>query len=377
MRFGIPPTAPAGRPTSREDDLDELPPLDDEPQDEPEATLDDLDPLPDVAGDALDDATGEDDPVGEEWLDPLAGEASGAGAEPDDDLDVGDGAEVSDLEGGGWLEAGATDLPDAPEEDPELEEGAAIAADAGEEGPLEEGESLKEEDLPSLDADDGGEEDDDHFFDALADETPLPWSRERWNPRPVVSQLELGSVRALTPIARGALALVGDRWLRIEIDGAVSRVAGSGLPDTAHVSSATSEGDATFVSTDRGRFRSDDGGETFAPSDAAPSEGGQTLRAATEDALDLPRGVELVGVVTHRGGTWAVAHAHAHGRVYVVDVPSRTILAEILEPDAEERESPSVLDVSDLPRWVVAWDQVRGLLWIGGPIGVVALEPRG
>lgn len=381
MRSALPPpSAPAGRPTSRDedlDDLDDLGPLDDDGDGEAETPADELDPLPDDAGEGLDDATGEDDPVGDEWLDPLAGEASTEGADADDALDVGDAGALGELDGGGWLEAGATDLPETPEEDPELEEGAATAGDAGEEGPLEEGEALREEDLPSLDADDGGEEDDAHFFDALADETPLPWSRDRWDPRPVASHLDLGPVRALAPIARGALALVKDRWVRIELDGAVIPVAAGGLPDASHVMSVASEGAATFVTTDRGSYRSDDGGESFAPSDAGPAESHRMVRAAAEASLHLPRGFEVVGAASNTASSWAVVHAHAQGRLYVVDLEAKTILAEVLEPDAEDGALPSVVDVTDLPRWAVTWDETRGLLWIGGPIGVVALEPRG
>jgi hypothetical protein len=367
--------------------VEELPPLDgvdglDEGEEDADGFGDDLDVLPDGGTDLLDDATGEGDPVTAEWLEGLPAPAQAAAsalddAEADDTLDVGD--EAFDVGEGDWLEAGATDMPDVPDEDPELEEGEPIGADAGEEGPLEEGEGLDEGDLPSLDADDGGEGEDEHFFDALSsEEAPLPWSAHRWDPTPVIANFDVGRVVSLVTTAGGAVAL-GERLFRVARDGGIVKLAADGLPHQPRAIAASAG--ALFAMTDRGVYRSDDGGESFAATDQAPDDAGAGEHARVVRALALPRGFELAAIADragHDGPTVAIVRALSQGRLYVVEVgegPSpraSAIVAELAEPELEETD---MSQGAPLDRLAAAWDGSGALLWIGGPFGVLALQP--
>src|ERR1700691_5992083 len=147
------PTPPAT--DHREDDeLDELPPLDDEPAPAPEADVGEL--LEEQKGDAsLDDATGEDAPVDADELE--VNEAEGGWLEePADapDLDLGDVAmvELGDLGGDDLEEPGVEGQDFGLVEGPEHGD-----LDGGDEGPVAADEELREEDLPDLDADDEGD----------------------------------------------------------------------------------------------------------------------------------------------------------------------------------------------------------------------------
>ncbi len=176
----IRPTPPTRAPVASDDALD-LPPLDDTGDDET-AEAEDLDDdlLPaDDGGDALDDAT-------------LGGAA--------DDLLETAGVEsgwLLDAEDAAALDIGAIDLDtgneekilvddeaeDTAEEDPELEAAnASTGVDGGEEGPLDEDEELREEDLPLLDADDEGDVDDQELFEpsALGGDAELLWADRAW-----------------------------------------------------------------------------------------------------------------------------------------------------------------------------------------------------
>lgn len=367
--------------------VEELPPLpldgdgDDGAEDD-ETFAEELDSLPDD-GDLMDDATGEGDPVSAEWLEGLpaavpmaAGKATMSAledAESEDGLDVGD--ETFDVGEGGWLEPGATDMPDVPDEDPELDEGAPMGADAGEEGPLEEGEALDENALPELDADDGGEGEDAHFFDALAaEEAPLPWSAHRWDPIPVVSHFDVGHVISVAPASRGAVCL-GKRLFRAELDGAVVNLEAAGLPD--HARAIASAGDALFATTDRGVYRSDDGGASFAATDKAPGDLDAATLARVDRALALPRGFELAAAAERDDSALAVVRALSQGRLYVVEVFQRAgaspaIVAELAEPELEETD---MTGGPTADRLTASWDAARSLFWIGGPFGVIALQP--
>lgn len=375
-----------------EDELDEeLPPLDDEgdgldeTDDGAPSDLDDeLDVLPEGDGNLLDDSTGEGDPLTAEYLDVLSTEPSGSDdAEPNDVLDVGD--DIPDLGelGGGWLEAGATDLPEVPEEDPELEEGESMSADGGEEGPLEEGEGVNEEDLPSLDADDGGEGEDAHFFDALtSDEPPLPWSTQRWDPTPVVQHLDVGAVVGLAPASRGAVCMGEQRLFRVELDGVVVPLAAEGLPEGPRLRSADlprtifSDKGAIFVVGNQGVYRSDDGGASFAATDVSPDLEESALTRA-ERTLALPRGFVLAAADTRErdGATLVVVRALSQGRLFVIEIapsasPPAAIVAELSEPEVEDTDTVGPA----FDGLCAAWDEARGLFWIGGPFGVLALQ---
>lgn len=363
---------------------EELPPLDGEDDEEAgdsAGTADDLDDLPAGDHDPFDDSTGEADPVGAEWLDPLGGDGEEGDAEPDKDLEVGEEAVQLFASEEGWIEPGATDLPDTPDEDPDLVEAESMEGDAGEEGPLDADEAVREEDLPALDADDGGEGEDAHFFDSLAaEDTLFPWAADRWEPTPVVTHTHLGHVHSVVPAPRGAVALT-TRLVRIEVDGAVAPLSASGLPSFGPPEGCAlaSHAGALFFLTEAGVYRSDDGGETFAITDEAPGDEAALSMAAVRGALTLPRGFELAAATHDGADLLAVVRALAFGRLYVIRVaepakrasprpaPAAEIVAEMAEPEFEGDGE------GDL---TAAWDRERGLLWLGGPFGLLAFQPR-
>lgn len=161
------------------DELDlELPALDgEEDSSEADAAHEPLDAMNDD-GDLFDDATGEDAPYEE-----LSVEGTESGwlvdAENASSLDVGpldvalepEGKVLGDDEAD--TRAGFDDLV-SEEED--------FVSDAGEEGPLDADEELREEDLPALDADEDGDVPEDELYDgtALAMDEELRWDDRAW-----------------------------------------------------------------------------------------------------------------------------------------------------------------------------------------------------
>src|ERR1700731_1143448 len=138
-----------------EDELEQLPPLDGDASDAPDAEPDYRDLLEEVEGEAptLDDTTGEDDPPDTSDMDLGEGETGWLGeAGEAQDLDLGNVAIVdfgdagSAIEDGGEPGVGDEDFGfgDAPERG---------GLDGGDEGPLDADEELREADLPALDAD--------------------------------------------------------------------------------------------------------------------------------------------------------------------------------------------------------------------------------
>jgi hypothetical protein len=167
-----------------DDELD-LPDLDGESEEPTETPHADLDAQLLVAdeedeGDAFDDAT--------------------AGDAVDHGISLGEGAErglLVDSDDAAGLDVGHFDLSigeetedlrdDAAEgrgEDPDLDTGEeSETADAGEEGPSDEDEELREEDLPALDADDDGDVADDELFERsmLTESDELRWDDRAWS----------------------------------------------------------------------------------------------------------------------------------------------------------------------------------------------------
>lgn len=175
------PSPPTRASVVDDDAVLDLPPLDDT-GDDATADAEDLDDdlLPaDDGGDALDDAT-------------LGGAAEDlletAGVESGWLLDAEDAAGLDiggvDLDTGNEEKILVDDeAEDTAEEDPELEAAnAGTGVDGGEEGPLDEDEELREEDLPMLDADDEGDVDDRELFEAgvLGGDTELLWADRAW-----------------------------------------------------------------------------------------------------------------------------------------------------------------------------------------------------
>ena len=215
----------ATRPTARDtDDTLDLPPLDGE-EEELEAGAEALDGVEEDAGDLLDDATGEDEPLddhgleGEEggWLD----DAEDAAA-----LDVG----PLDL---GLVEEGKLLLDDAveaPTDDEDLiEEPEGLLGDSGEEGPLAADEELREEDLPALDADGEGELEDAALYDraAFSEQDELRWADRAWARVPIEAD------GADDADDSGALAVPGEDPAHAARDAAWRR-----LDDSGHLTAA-------------------------------------------------------------------------------------------------------------------------------------------
>ena len=136
---------------------------------------------------AYDDVTGEDRPI----EDALFGGAHGTEKES---------GWLVDAEGSAQLDIGGYDLGTTEEgkilgdDEPDLSARAhddfitteeSVVADGGEEGPLDEDEELREQDLPALDADDEGDVPDELLFDrallgAADAEEDLRWADRAW-----------------------------------------------------------------------------------------------------------------------------------------------------------------------------------------------------
>lgn len=165
-----------------DDSLEELPPLDGDEDAEDEAPPDGSDVEIDETtdgGDPLDDAVAEGDP-GEEL------DVGGAESGWLDDSDATEGLDVGPMD---LLAAEEEDLLTDTEGQEEVgtdgldlgDESHSVLGDAGEEGPLDEDEELREEDLPALDADEEGDVDEDGLYDrSLLDEEELRWDDRAW-----------------------------------------------------------------------------------------------------------------------------------------------------------------------------------------------------
>lgn len=170
------------RPSTEHDDELDLPPLDGALQEDEVVGVaeddEDIDDRP--MADAFDDATGEGDPV------EIAVDGAEAGwlLEADDDatLDVGTFELLAEDEQGGAREDDEGDARPATWDDTSGLTEEASFVDAGEEGPLDDDEELREEDLPALDADDDHEPEEPAAFDAalLAETEELRWDDRAW-----------------------------------------------------------------------------------------------------------------------------------------------------------------------------------------------------
>jgi hypothetical protein len=294
LRYG-PPVVTVPQKQPRDEELEELPPLDGGIDDEAETPAPDLeeDELPDGGGDPFDDKTG--DPTQGDGAAEL--ELSGSEGGWLEEADEAEGLDIGDAE----LLSEETDLlrdneePGTGNEDYGIDDPeGALDTDGGEEGPGDADEELREEDLPRLDADEGGSPDDEDFVEAGfgADEEALgiAWGAERW--QRVGAPLELGPVRTLACVAGGVL-VGGSGLFRVDLEGGVERLAAVGLLG----------GDVTGVWSIDGTVwvRTEDG-ELFASND----QGGTFARAAAWRALVRPdEAAAGIQVVVGGGGLWA------------------------------------------------------------------------
>ena len=276
-------------PAPRDDDLDELPPLDGsigDPAEPEDANTDDIDAVLQEEAPSLDDTIGEDDPVDPADLD-LDESDDGWLDEPSDapDLDVGDAAAFEE----GALEEHLPPLddsegPSVPSDDFSLGEGLEprgplaerggeerAGLDAGDEGPLDADEELRDEDLPDMDADDEGElEEEELLDDRFAADEPLglPWAADPW-PR-VGAPVVVSGATAVACFARGAMVVArgetgSAELLQIDLEGTRQTVPAVGL-DATDVVALSVESDVVVAVADGGQlFVSRDGGALFVP----------------------------------------------------------------------------------------------------------------
>jgi hypothetical protein len=259
--------SPPAVPGNDDDDLGDLPPLDGD-TDEGDPSEGGLDVLEDD-GATLDDSTGEDDPADASELNLQEADGSWLHDSADaTDLDLGD-AGLVDLD---EREAGPGDVeePDIRDEDVGLSDLAEYGLlDAGDEGPLDPDEELREEDLPALDADD--EELDDAGYNdepIAADESIglLPWAAQPWDR--VGAPLGLVVATAVACVSRGALVAAraeNDRpeVFRVDLEGAREPLASREIAG-AEIASLVAEGQTMAVVVRGGTlWVSRDGGQRF------------------------------------------------------------------------------------------------------------------
>ncbi len=260
-----------------EDELDELPPLDGETVDEPESEEPE-------ANEDLPDAETEDGapsllPPGDDLGDDVdlpcdEGEGSWLNEAPDaPDLNLGSPslaeweektASLEDTEASGDAEEDLEGVPGG--EDGDL--------DAGDEGPSDSDEELREQDLPALDADAEGEAGDAGFVDArfAADEPlGLPWAAAPW--LRVGAPLSLPAATAITPFGRGALVALqaptgeGSRLVHVDLEGSVRTMAAKGWgnadPSALVLAAHEDTNRVALVLRGGGLLVSTDGGQCF------------------------------------------------------------------------------------------------------------------
>lgn len=156
--------------------------------------------------------------------------------------------------------------------------------------------------------------------------------------------------------SRGLELLVSDadpaHWSARELPVSVIPVAAAPNPVVAAATRAVALGSESGLAVSR------DGGESFAP---VPGCAGTVAVAFAGDANDAP----LVAAV----------YREAEDRTFLVRVTTEG-LAEIVGDVSAPPPSASDDDVEALGRaTALAWDAARGVLWVAGPFGVVAVKP--
>lgn len=298
---------------SEEDELDELPPIDGEVGDAGDDDLtgadEDLDDEPGGNGpDALDDSTGEGDPVDTDDIDGSESESGWLEDAGDaDGLDVGTPETFGSEDDSPSLLEGAEEA-DTGEDDLTLGGGdeASFVGDAGEEGFEDEEEDLSEAELPRLDSDEEEAELDDAELqdplpdDGMVEEERPPWEDRAWER--VEGGPHVAAVDAIATIAEGIL--VGGQGLaQVDRAGQVTALEGLGLRGGA-ARTVLADGGWILVSTPRaGLLVSRDAGRSFAD---ANGWRGIAARADAEGTLDVVRsGGEVWGRTRSGGLLWS------------------------------------------------------------------------
>ena len=394
-------------PTPDEDELEELPPLDGEAREPAQPEVDgEGEDVP--AGEAsLDDKTGEDDPVGTEELDLEESEKGWLG-EPNDaaGLELGDAPLTHFAD-----EAAAADDAEEPGVDEE-DFGFGLAPergdlDAGDEGPLDADEELRDEDLPALDADEAGDLDDAALVDPgfAADEPHgLPWAAAPWErvgaPVPVSSAVAIASADRGAIVAGRSEGGVAE-LLRVDLEGSSQVLAAEGL-DAATVRALAGEGPTLEATLESGAVLvSRDGGESFVlladvgarrdPVD--PPEARVPPVRATRGGTEA-RAARKGGVVTRApGGEWTL-HPWVGIVTAVAFLDDRGTLLAATYSDMDDATALVRLDAGGHPAVVarlgasrsnadsdgrvlsMAHDEARGVVWLAGGFGVATFAVR-
>jgi hypothetical protein len=366
---------------SEDDDLGHLPPLDGGTE-EPESPAPDLDDedIKDDGGDPLDDGVGkEEDAIqfleigGAEngWLDEEV-----AGGEDLDGVDL-FLDEADDL-------LSDNDEPGVGDEDYDLGENEdSSVIDAGEEGPGEDDEELREEDLPRLDADEGGAPEDSDFIDegfGLESEAlGVPWARETWER--AGAPVEVAPMRAVACVPRGVLAGGAGLW-RIDLEGGRERLSTVSMQDR-EVLRVLADGARIVVTTEgAGVWISRDGGASFVAAD-----GWRGLVQPNEAAVGLEvtlAGDELWGATAQGSLLWS-GDLGAHwekvdgggfvAAVSVDDARELVALVRTLGGAAIARGRRGALAHTSLPLGLVSSElSVRALLAARGLKVAMAIE---
>ncbi|HEX8796897.1 MAG TPA: hypothetical protein VF765_38360, partial [Polyangiaceae bacterium] len=349
-----------------EDELDELPPLDGDANDAPEAESEvQIEDLDDASEASLDDATGEDDPADAEELD-LDESDGGWLEEPNEtpDLDLGDVAITDFAEG----ESAAEDAeePGAGEEDFGFGDAPERGGlDAGDEGPLDEDEELREQDLPALDADEEGDLEDAALVDeGFAADEPLglPWAAAPWER--VGAPVALVGARVVACAGSGAIVAgrneAGEAQLvKVDLEGASQVMGASGLAPASIADLVVEGATVAAVADDGAVLVSRDAGQTFVvtPLAAAGLHAAQTaivggslwIRTRAGALLFAPVAGELTrepvpGAV---GALTAGASAGEAATALVVDAEGRpTALLRCARDGSLSRENLEASDVA-------------------------------
>ncbi|HEY1694264.1 MAG TPA: hypothetical protein VGG39_18975 [Polyangiaceae bacterium] len=323
-----------------DDELDPLPPLDGDAQEEgrdTEAEVEaDLDEPHD--GEGLDDSTGEDDPVDPEDLDVDERDTGWLG-EPADapDLDLGD-LGVHDLGADDSLAPDDAEEPGTQNEDFGFGKAPEHGGlDSGDEGPVAPDEELREDDLPAMDADEEGDLEDAALTDTGfgADEpVGLPWDAEPWSR--VGAPVALSSATAVASAARGALACGrteggGAALVRVDLEGTTQVLATTGI-DPAGVRALAVQGSRVAALLYDGTVTiSSDGGTRYAPVPLPPGP---------SHAAQLAWGAGSLWVRTARGALVVVPAGGGAAAVHGVPGP-----ATALAPDTGGSGSDSAIVV--------------------------------
>lgn len=253
-----------------EDELDELPPLDGDANEAPAAESEvEIEDLDDASEASLDDATGEDAPADAEELD-LDENDTGWLEEPNEtpDLDLGDVAITDFAEGDSATDD--AEEPGAGEEDFGFGDAPERGGlDAGDEGPLDDDEELREQDLPALDADEEGDLEDAALLDeGFAADEPLglPWAAAPWER--VGAPVALVGARAVACAGSGAI-LAGRseaneaQLVKVDLEGASQVLPASGVVPAGVAELVVESVTVAAVADDGAVLVSRDGGRTF------------------------------------------------------------------------------------------------------------------